>query len=159
MQMLAENAEYEMTIEDMARVNGNLDAELELVNREKEALEEDLVTMQDNFNSQTEQIANMIAALSSPTTTVVLSDTGTIVDAQFSKARTFISQLEAEISAVKKVGSHCLRSLAPRPSPTRNTHNHTHTHTRTHTYVFSHATHTLRPTRTSALGSPTLRVL
>lgn len=108
-----ENAEYEMSIEDMAHANGNLDAERELAIREKEALEEDLVIMQDNFTAQTEQIAAMVAALSSPTSnTVTLSDTGTIVDAQFSKARTFISQLEAEITALKKANTDLTTRLA-----------------------------------------------
>eukprot|EP00051_Salpingoeca_urceolata_P027813 m.483392 g.483392 ORF g.483392 m.483392 type:complete len:966 (-) comp22924_c0_seq1:281-3178(-) len=97
----AENQEYEIAIEDMAHINSDLEEQNLCLKTEKSKAEEDVRAAAAKFASQTDAIADMVASLCAAKPTTV-PDSGTVVDAQVSKARAFVAQIQAEVEEQKQ---------------------------------------------------------
>ncbi|EGD74443.1 hypothetical protein PTSG_12363 [Salpingoeca rosetta] len=104
--LLAENEEYESAIEDMAMVNGKLDADLKAAIERTKKLQGAMEEQTAATAAQLASVAEAVARLSSAEDAEAeLPETGTIVDTQLSKVHAYVKQLLSKGGDLEKVQS------------------------------------------------------
>lgn len=102
---LAETTEYEVTIEDMARVNQELADRTEAIKKEKDDVEGVLTEQMQMYEKLMGSVAEGIAQLVQGKTTRPASGGDSFVDTHMSKARSYVGGLQSEITQIRKARS------------------------------------------------------
>eukprot|EP00053_Salpingoeca_punica_P009452 m.84665 g.84665 ORF g.84665 m.84665 type:complete len:962 (+) comp15031_c0_seq2:203-3088(+) len=107
-EVLAENTEYEVNIEDLARMNNEQEEALNMAITDKERLEQELKGQGDKVQTLVQSVSEMLQTLTSGkasgSKTMLLppAETGTPLDAHIAKARSYVASLQTDLSAAKK---------------------------------------------------------